>query len=221
MDLGGTLLDTSDPLGWSEVAASVGITVEPDHLAHAFRELEAGFDARGFPPLEEFWRQVLEKSSGQTVSSAAASAYCAGWDQRERPPPLFSDARHCLETLRDDGLPLGIVSNSRGEGSVRELLGQAKIDAFFAVVVSSGTEGVRKPDPEIFHRATSRLGVQPGEAVHVGDLAYTDAKGAIAAGLHGVWLNRHGWGFGEDPPEITSLTELPAFVRGLGAAPLK
>ena len=57
------------------------------------------------------------------------------------------------------------------------------------------------------------MAVKPDETLYVGNLAYTDAKAATAAGLHGVWLNRFGWGFGEEPPEITSLTELPAFVR--------
>lgn len=221
LDLGGTLLDTSDPLGWSEVAGSVGVVVAPDHLAHAYRELEAEFDAQGASGVEEFWRQVLERSSGRPVTAETAASYCARWEKRERPLPLFSDARYCLRTLQADGYPLGIVSNSRSEASVRERLRQAGIDAFFRVVVSSGTEGVRKPAPEIFRRATQRMGVDPGAAVYVGDLATTDARGAIAAGLHGVWLNRYGWGLGEDPPEITSLTELPLFVRRTEAALLK
>jgi putative hydrolase of the HAD superfamily len=35
----------------------------------------------------------------------------------------------------------------------------------FEVVVDSGLEGIRKPDPEIFHRATSRMGVAASASI--------------------------------------------------------
>jgi len=51
---------------------------------------------------------------------------------------------------------MGVVSNSRSEESVRGMLRATGIEEFFRVVVSSGTEGVAKPDPEIFRRAVAR-----------------------------------------------------------------
>jgi len=110
-----------------------------------------------------------------------------------------------------------VVSNSTSEARVRAILDRAGIVDFFARVVSSGTEGVAKPDPEIFHRAVGRLEVRPEEALYVGNLANTDARGARAAGLHAVWLNRDGTGLGIDPPEITSLLEVPLCVHLLDA----
>ena len=112
--------------------------------------------------------------------------------------------RRCLERLKRDGRALGVVSNSWSEAGVRETLQKARILGYFSVIVSSGTEGISKPDPEIFRRAVSRIGVRADEAFYVGDLPYTDAKAAASAGLRSVWLNRDGDGFGEDPPEITS-----------------
>ncbi|MGI0068384.1 MAG: HAD family hydrolase, partial [Thermoplasmata archaeon] len=85
----------------------------------------------------------------------------------------------------------------------------------FTTVTSSGTEGVRKPDPEIFRRALARAHVEAGESFYVGNLAHTDAEAARAAGLGSVWLHRYGTGFNLDPPEITSLLEVPNWVRRL------
>ncbi|HTT25396.1 MAG TPA: HAD family hydrolase [Thermoplasmata archaeon] len=223
-DLGGTLIDNADPLGWCEVARDVGVVVDPDHLAHAYREVQTEFDANGEPETPGFWAAVLGRAAGRTVDEATARSFQDRWfASGEHHPPLFSDARYCLETLQQEGIALGLVSNSQSEAACRDHLTRLGVQRFFPVVVSSGTEGVRKPDPEIFRRAVQRIGVRPEEAVYVGDLPHTDAKGAAAAGLHGLWLHRYGWGFGDDPPEITSLTEVPNWVKqfnGVGVHPV-
>jgi putative hydrolase of the HAD superfamily len=219
-DLGGTLIDNADPLVWAETARSVGVEVDADHLAHAYREVQAEFDARGEPETPAFWGAVLHRAAGREVTEAQGAAFQDRWFAiGEHHPPLFSDVRYCLETLEQEGLATGLVSNSRSEAACRAHLTRLGVQRFFPVVVSSGTEGVRKPDAEIFRRAVQRVGVQPGDALYVGDLPNTDARGAQAAGLHGLWLNRYGWGFGDDPPEITSLTEVPNWVRQLNGLP--
>lgn len=58
--------------------------------------------------------------------------------------------------------------------------------------VTSGALGFAKPDARIFEAACSAFEVSPSEAVYVGDRLRTDAIGAAAAGLTGVWLNRDG-----------------------------
>ena len=46
-----------------------------------------------------------------------------------------------------------------------------------------------KPDTDPFERALSGLGVDPHEAVHVGDSLASDVAGANAAGLTSVWVS--------------------------------
>jgi HAD superfamily hydrolase (TIGR01509 family) len=228
-DLGGTLVDERDFSGWAELARKVYLDVAPDDIGHAFAEVERAVDAQPIPlPREEsvveFWRRVLASASGQGVSTATAARYVAARSAgRDQPMALYSDARRCLAQLAAGRRRLAVVSNSTSEASVRRILDRTGILAYFEKVVSSGTEGVAKPDPEIFRRAVARLGVPPGEALFVGNLPHTDALGARAAGLHSIWLNREGTGFGEDPPEITSLLEVPLVLRqledGEGAGP--
>lgn len=79
--------------------------------------------------------------------------------------------------------------------------------------MASSEAGSAKPAAGIFRTACAGLGVPPGEAAYVGDRLVTDARGAAAAGLTGIWLDRSG-----DPPpdlevtRITSLTALPGLL---------
>ena len=77
-------------------------------------------------------------------------------------------------------------------------------------VIATSSLGVAKPDAEAFHAALSRLGALPAATVYVGDNLDVDARGAVSAGLRGVWLNRTG--SDADPggiPTITTLASLP------------
>jgi putative hydrolase of the HAD superfamily len=213
-DLGGTLIDERNPVAWSECASAAGLDLDPDDLVHFFGEVEAENDAVGNRwHAEEFWRKVLERSSSTAVDPPRVDGFVACIREHGSAVHLFSDVRRCLEELESEDYTLGIISNSQSEEWVRVLLQKVRILKHFDTIVSSGTEGVAKPDPAIFRRALDRLGVAPGEAFHIGNLANVDAKAALAAGLGAVWLHRGGTGFGEDPPEITSLSELPGELR--------
>jgi putative hydrolase of the HAD superfamily len=123
---------------------------------------------------------------------------------------LFDDVPHVLERLSDAGLRLGVVSNF--EEWLERLLEQLEVTDYFDVRVISGVEGMEKPDPRIFRLALDRAGVEPGEAVYVGDNPMFDTEPAEALGMRGVLIDRR-----ERYPEhrgvrITSLEELPAVV---------
>ncbi len=60
-------------------------------------------------------------------------------------------------------------------------------DGLFELIVDSGFEGVRKPEPEIYERTLSRLGLAAGDCAFVDDLE-VNVTAADALGLHGVWF---------------------------------
>ncbi len=221
-DLGGTLVDERDFGRWIEVARRLSLELEGESLAHAYGEVQVELDRAPPPPdeetgLREFWKRVLAQSSGRPVDAVTAERFLAGLRESTLPQthPLFSDARRCLEELQARRKRLAIVSNSSSEASARSILHRAGILDFFERIVSSGTERVAKPNPEIFLRALARLGVPAEASLYVGNLEHTDARAARAVGMHSVWLHRDGTGFGDDPPEITSLLEVPLVVRRL------
>ena len=97
------------------------------------------------------------------------------------------EAPRALETLRGLGLRLAVVSNSNG--TVARLLETLGLAGWLDAVVDSGLVGIEKPDPGIFRHAAAALGVEPAEAVHVGDLYSIDVVGARAAGARAILLD--------------------------------
>jgi putative hydrolase of the HAD superfamily len=217
-DLGGTLVDYHDFAHWTDLARRCFVEIEEERLALAFFDVERETDVRERPSHLGFWQNVLARAAGRDVELTTAERFLAL--NREHPgfARLYSDSRRCLEDLRSDGRRLAVVSNSSSEAQARGILHQTGVLPFFEKVVSSGTEGVEKPSPEIFHRAVSRLGLLPAEAFYVGNLAFTDAQAAREAGLGAIWLNRAGTGMSDEPPEITSLLEVRLCLQRLEGA---
>lgn len=224
-DLGGTLVDTRDFPALEEIAHRAGLHVDADVLAHWASEMRAENDRQGDAwSLEEYWRRVFEGAAGTTLPAPQWATLFQGLSAHEFPAHLYSDVRLCLDELKDQRLRLGVLANHVSEPAAREVLGRAGVLGFFETVVASGTERVAKPDPRIFQRGVDRLRVPPAETLYVGDQPNTDVRAAERAGLHGLWLHRDGTGFGDDPPEITSLAEVPIWitqfeVSGRGFAP--
>ena len=104
---------------------------------------------------------------------------------------LFDDALPCLDGLREAGIRVGMITN--GIPSFQwPKLETLDLAAHLEHVVTSGEFGVPKPDASIFLHTCALFGVDPSEAVYVGDRLHTDALGAADAGLLGVWLAREG-----------------------------
>ncbi|HEX6845099.1 MAG TPA: HAD-IA family hydrolase [Actinomycetota bacterium] len=125
---------------------------------------------------------------------------------------LFDDVVPALDAL-PPSLTLGIVSNF--EAWLEELLGALGVRERFPVRAISGIEGVEKPEPEIFLRALARAGVEPGEAVYVGDNPEFDVVPAAALGMTPVLIDRRERFPDHDGLRIGDLRDLPAVVGAL------
>jgi putative hydrolase of the HAD superfamily len=121
----------------------------------------------------------------------------------------YPDVEPALQELRDRGVTMVIASN--WDCSLPECLRPVGLLELVDGVVTSAEVGAAKPSPRVFERALGVAGVEPGDALHVGDKVDNDVEGAAAAGVRGVLLQREG-----DPPpgveSIRSLRELPALL---------
>lgn len=120
---------------------------------------------------------------------------------------LYPEVRACLERLSER---YRIASLSNGNACLVTI----GLDHLFHAIVASHSHGAAKPDPELFHIACRELGCKPSEVAHLGDDIELDVRGARAAGMHAVWLNRanHAWP-GDDVPD--TVADLEAFERWL------
>ena len=118
----------------------------------------------------------------------------------------YPDVLPALEELRERGLRVVIASN--WDCSLPDWLRPTGILELVDGVVTSAEVGAGKPSPRVFERALGVAGVEPSEALHVGDKVDNDVEGAAAAGVRGVLLQREG----DPPPGVESIRNLSELV---------
>jgi len=124
----------------------------------------------------------------------------------EIPLELYPDVEPTLTKLANDGYFLGLISNAPPDTArVVEVLGLRK---YLRSVVISGDVGYSKPHPEIFRIALREAGVNPVDAIHVGDFFEADIIGARNAGIKGLLIDRESSQSGLDCPRMKSLGEV-------------
>jgi phosphoglycolate phosphatase len=86
-----------------------------------------------------------------------------------------------LDKLTADGIKLGVCTNKLEGLSVR-LLDELGMSRYFGAVIGPDTIGVAKPDAAPYRETLSRLGINGGASVMIGD-SETDVLTARAAGV--------------------------------------
>jgi HAD superfamily hydrolase (TIGR01509 family) len=89
-----------------------------------------------------------------------------------------------LDALRGRGLLTGLVSNAFDPGwLLHEDLAHMGLAERLDAAVFSSEVGKRKPHPAVFEATLSKLGVEPEQALFVGDRRYEDMRGAKELGM--------------------------------------
>ncbi len=113
------------------------------------------------------WRDVNEEGASIPGSS---------WHHPEGISLILSTASDtpvCSKLLQMNaaycaaGLKLAVVSNF--DTRLRPLLDALELSPLFDTIVVSAEVGAEKPNPLLFETACSQLGIDPEEALHVGD----------------------------------------------------
>lgn len=173
------------------------------HLAHDFTATRKLSLALAFEP----------HGRGEEWVERAFEVFYAARNEVE----LYPDA---LDALRSIARRWPIASVTNGNADLHRIgLGE-----YFVASVTARNLGVAKPDPAIFRRAATYLDVPTHEVAHVGDDAELDVRGAKAAGMRAIWLNRDGraWPLDDVAPDATiaTLAELePTLDRLHAGAP--
>jgi HAD superfamily hydrolase (TIGR01509 family) len=106
----------------------------------------------------------------------------------EESPGLHSDALGCLTALRKAGLKLALVSNG-SRSRVEKELARFDLRGFFEVVLFGEDKEELKPSPVMIQRALYLMGIEPRDALYVGD-SPADIRAARNAKVSSIAIAR-------------------------------
>jgi HAD superfamily hydrolase (TIGR01549 family) len=220
-DLGGTLLVMRRDRIFRQVLSEEGREASLERIHSAYMNTESwwltAFGNRVMTPEQtnEAYRELDERTfaylypnenRGEAVR--VSKLVRKRWPELESEIPLelYPDVEPTLTKLAKDGYFLGLISNAPPDTArVVEVLG---LRQYLGSVVISGDVGYSKPNPEIFNIALREAGVNPIDALHVGDFYEADIVGARNAGIKGLLIDREGSQSRFDCPRMKSLGEV-------------
>lgn len=227
-DVGGTLIRARDGFGATYVEAyrGVGIDVDPTAIEQAIRQVWAETERRWpagtdrfsvYPGGEvEYWLRfsiaAVERATGSAPDrrqARAALEHIRDVFLSAQAWRLFDDVLPTLERLRRADVRLAVVSN--WDSALPRLLEILELARYFEVIGVSALERSEKPDPKLFDVVLRRMNIEPGLALHVGDVPEFDLLGASNARVAARLIDREGR-YPENDQAIASLAELPGIV---------
>ena len=209
-DLWDTLIDFDPVIGRAfqdRVAERLGR--DPDELATLWLE---GRARRESGPLRDY---LLELGAEEDAAEELAALRLESTRPLLKPRPGALDT---LAELRRRGYLLGLITVCSED--VEELWEETPFAGMFDATVFSCSAGVRKPDARIYHLALDELGIEPGEAIFVGDGANDELAGAERVGMRAVLIHRDGdepqWDEVRDwqGPRITTIPQVLSHLDG-------
>nr|WP_296764468.1 HAD family hydrolase [Rhodococcus sp. (in: high G+C Gram-positive bacteria)] len=173
-DIDGTLVDSNyiHVDTWSRAFADAGLSV-PSWRIHRC----IGMDGD----------KLLETLVGSADSAAALEAkdlHSEYYEDASGRLQVLPGARELLQRMDDSGLTV-VLATSAPEAELATLRDLLDVEGIVSVVTSAEDADVAKPSPEIVEVALQRAGVDPANAVMIGDSVW-DMKAATRVGVSGI-----------------------------------
>jgi putative hydrolase of the HAD superfamily len=218
-DAVGTLIHPDPPAAvvYAEAGRRFGSRLDPATIAArfsvAFRRQEESDHAAGLRTNEARevarWRAIVAEVLDD-VTDPEACFRCL-YDHFATPSAWRTepDAAATLAALTARGYRLGVASNF--DHRLRGIVAAGEL-CVVGQVIDSAAVGWRKPAEEFFAAACGALGVQPREALYVGDDPANDYEGARVAGLSAILFDPRGRASPGVPRvgRLSALLEAPA-----------
>jgi len=220
LDLDDTLWPSAPTLARAEQRAHAWLAEHAPAVAamwsiEQLRELRMSiFSAH--PELRHDFLQ-LRRMAMHTAFEQAGLSGAAVHELIERALDVFMTARNDVELypeVRDSLARLSrrfaLASLTNGNADVKRI----GLGHYFKAIISAHAHGVSKPEPALFHIACRELACKPDEVVHVGDDIELDMRGARAAGMHVIWMNRANvaWAGNDAPVAVSDLLGLERWL---------
>lgn len=194
-----------------------GLVFSPKEIKERIYQV---YDEKGIE-FQYVFDDILKDLLGRVDYKIQAAGIVAYRRAREASLVLYPHVKVALIELLKRGLKVAVVSDApRKEAWLR--LCYLQLHHIFDFVVTFDDTGVRKPSPIPFLRVLDHFGVEPGEALMVGDWPERDITGAALVGIATVFA-RYGNVFGtkesEADYEINDIIEVIGIIDGLNGPP--
>ncbi|HWD79393.1 MAG TPA: HAD family hydrolase [Kribbella sp.] len=210
-DLDGTLVDHSSAAAaavvvWAAEYGVVGAAVASDWAAvsdkhyRRYQRRELTFAEQRRLRVREFLGVDASDAEADAMFDAYVRRYEAGW-------AAYDDAVPVLRAVRAAGLGAVVLTNGN-TAHQRYKLDRLGLTAEIDELITGDDLPATKPDPRAFGYALERVGAAPAEVLMVGDSLENDIRGAQAAGIHAVLIDRDDLHAQAGVPRIRSLTDI-------------
>ncbi len=214
IDLDGTLVDSVPDLAFC-VDAMMARLGRPPHGEAAVRN----WVGNGVERLVR--RALVGQLNGEPEAADFEQAYPIFLelyrDNTSRRSCLYPGIREGLDWLKGSHYRLGCVTNKAAQFT-EPLLRDLGVRDDFEIVISGDTLPRNKPDPLPLLHAAAHFGVEPAEALMIGD-SVSDVKAARAAGFR-IFCMTYGYNHGQDIRDfhpdavMDSLVEVQGLLEG-------
>ena len=120
------------------------------------------------------------------VAEEIGNAYA---DRRQQAVRLFPGALETLQSLKDAGVRMALVTNGTSS-SQRAKVERFSLGGYFQHILIEGEFGVGKPSPRVYRHALERVGAEANDAWMVGDNLEWEVVAPQRLGIVGIW---HDW----------------------------
>ncbi len=197
-----------------DLAAEYRLSIEPESYWNTFEKINNGLwdqYAAGEISQAELRETRFVRFFQELRIEGPSSEF--GDKYLERAPRKTNLMPGAFELIQDLAAhyPLYILTNGFDDIQYVKIEG-AGMRSFFKEIITSQQVGTKKPSPLFYEYALERAGIQPGEALMIGDHVEADVRGALNAGIPAIHYNP--FSVATDlPHEIQHLDELRGLLK--------
>ncbi len=182
-DLYGTLVDNFSSQAYDQVQEQMAKTLNIPYPKFRQVMLETINDksSGGYHAVEENILEICRRLGIKADTIRIEQAAVPHYEFSKSTLVVESKVLEALDTLKSDGLLLGLITNCRPP--IPSAFRQSPLAQYIDVPVFSCEERIRKPSYLIYEIACERLKVESHECLYVGDGSGEELTGAAAVGM--------------------------------------
>jgi putative hydrolase of the HAD superfamily len=217
LDLDGTICEYSRPKEDVLESAFDEVGLDPFFTIDEFEAAMESFEDADEVATKSDCRRIsceslaVEYGYDESVGTKLGEVY--SYRRRHGDVEFLPGAKEALAFLTER-YELGLITNAEPEVQ-RPKLESLDIYTLFETVVYAGHDTELKPHPEAFQEVLQVMGVEPDEALYIGDDLESDIRGADAVGIDTIWVTDGAQVESTNPAtyQIESMAELPSLLR--------